>query len=129
MKKKREEEKKKSEVLILKKGINSIFFTEIEEEDQYYRNYFNVIKKLKILRKIITPISPLFSIYFGKWKKHISEYDKIILFDQGYDNKVLKYIRKKNQHAKIIFWYWNSVKEFNNCSDYSNSYIIIYYVV
>ena len=92
-----------SAVLILRLNDDDMFFNDLPQVEKYYRckktNFmFRVCRKFKL---------PVFSLFFGKWKKKIEKFDRIILFDNGYHKKISQYIRKKNKHAKIILWYWN----------------------
>lgn len=90
-------------VLILRLNDDDIFFKELPKIKKYYAcTQKNII--FRASRKLNLPI---FSLFFGKWKKNICSFDKIILFDNGYHKKISQYIRKKNKNAKIILWYWN----------------------
>ena len=96
--------------LILKKNNKDVFFENISEIEKYYwcstRNFF--------LRIFIKFKLPFLSIFFESWKKNIKKYNYIIVFDNGYNKKITEYIKKKNPEARIIFWYWNSLVEYNN---------------
>lgn len=53
------------------------------------------------------------SIFFGKWKKDIKNYDYIILFDNGYNRLVTSYIKRINSKIKIILWFWNPIIQYS----------------
>ena len=55
---------------------------------------------------------PFDSIAFSSdyLNKNISNYDIIILDETIYPDRVIKNIRKKNKHCKIIYWMWNTVE-------------------
>ncbi len=97
-------------IIILKKNNKDVFFENIYGIEKYYW----CSNKNILLRIIIKFNLPFLSILFGDWKKNIKKYDCIILFDNGYNKNIAKYIRKKNPEIKIIFWYWNALKEYNN---------------
>lgn len=54
---------------------------------------------------------PCSHIWFGNWKRELSDYDEIIVFDNNLNWNILKYINKKNPKARIIAWYWNFIKK------------------
>lgn len=94
-------------ILIIKKTKNSNIFKYLDFKDvesYYISNKENII--FKIFRK---SHSFLFSIFFGNWKKKLTKYDKVILFDNGFQNIIAKYIKSKNPNIKIILWFWNPV--------------------
>lgn len=98
-------------IIILKKNSNSIFFKYIEDKqiEKYYkineRNYlFRLSRKFKL---------PLFNLFLGKWTKNIKKYEKIIMFDNGFNEMIAKYVKKKNVNTKVVLWYWNPVTEYS----------------
>ena len=65
---------------------------------------------------------PFRSIWYDIWKRKISEYEIIIIFDVILDTEIIKYIKDKNKNIRIIFWYWNTIKsskEILNIKKYS----------
>lgn len=50
---------------------------------------------------------PFKSMWYGNWKKIVTQYDRIIVFDRLYGYDILEYIHRKNGKARLIFWYWN----------------------
>lgn len=100
----------KNKILIIRMKGTDFFFNSISNIEWYYRCsikniMFRFLKKMKL---------PLIYLYYGNWKKRLKEFDKVILFDTGFSNEIPKYIKKKNRNIKIIYWYWNSMKEHNN---------------
>lgn len=93
-----------------------------------------IIKRLRFLKNI-------YSILFGEWKKNILSYDEVIVFDNGLDEYILKWIFNKRK-SKIKVWVWNSTN-FNllrfrkfaeiysfdkqNCIDYKWNYLCQFY--
>lgn len=67
--------------------------------------YFSVVwlQKLNI---------PFGSIWYGRWKKKLSSYDKVIIFE-SYNWNIIEYIKHKNPRCRIIVWYWNPITEKN----------------
>lgn len=97
----------KNRIIIKKK--KDLFFI-------YYDNvysFFNVKETNVMYRLFIKLKLPLY-IFFGRWKKAIKKCDEVIIFDNGYNKQITKYIKKKNKKIKIIFWYWNAIFEYNN---------------
>lgn len=56
---------------------------------------------------------PFQNIWYGDWKKHLSEYHTILLHGSWLVEGIPHWIRKKNKKSKddlrIIWWYWNRV--------------------
>ena len=96
-------------ILIIKKNARDLFF----DRHNNIESYFSCTEK-NILFKICKKLKIPLNIFFGKWKKNIHKYDIVILFDNGYNYQISRYIKKKNKKIKIIFWYWNSLVEYKN---------------
>ena len=93
------------------------------EDNEFERFYSNNIRDLGcnvcevydrsiplILQKIYRRLYkyfPRLSLHYGRWKKIVNRYDVVVLFDNGVDDKIIKYIRKKNPKCRIIYWLWN----------------------
>lgn len=93
--------------LILKNDGNDLFFKE-------YENVQNYFWKKNLLFKIMKKIGLPLNYYLGSWKRDLNNIDSVIFFDNGYNSQVSKYIKKKNKNIRCIFWYWNSIIEYNN---------------
>lgn len=48
--------------------------------------------------------------FFAKWKRIISQYDTVILFDRYLNWNVLKYVKKHAPNCRCIIWYWNPIR-------------------
>lgn len=95
-------------IIILRKN-KDIFLTKYDIVKKCLKvDNHNLI--FRILIKLKFPIS----FFFGKWKKNIKNCDKVIIFDNIYNDQLTKYIKKKKSQIKIILWYWNSIVEYNN---------------
>lgn len=98
--------------IILKNKKEIYFWKKLCEkyniDELYYFNsnslIFKILKKFKIL-------------ILGKWKKNIKKYDKIIIFESLYNEKISKIIKKNNPQCKIIVYFWNFI-------DIHNEYIL-----
>lgn len=109
-----------------------------------YRKSNSVFYLLSLLWIQILKI-PGESIWYGNWKREIKKYDTIIVFDRVLSWKILKYIRKNNRNARIIVWFWNPIKSYNqmpnepgvelwsfdpsNCKKYNLHYNSQFYVI
>lgn len=93
--------------LILKKDGNDLFFKNDENVKSYFKNK-NLL--FRIIKKIGLPLN----IFFGDWKYELNNIDKVIFFDNGYNPQISKYIKSKNKDIRCVFWYWNSLIEYNN---------------
>ena len=102
--------------MIIKSNVNEFerYFTDalISNECDVYSQY----KKRRKLGTIIAIVLmkylkiPYQSWNYGKWKKVIRNYDKIIVFDRIWNYSIIKYIRKKNKNCKLILWCWNKLE-------------------
>ena len=54
---------------------------------------------------------PGYSLWYGSWKKNISEYDTVIIHADVRTRTVPRYIHKIKPSMRIIYWYWNPVNE------------------
>lgn len=52
---------------------------------------------------------PYKSLTYGDWKDTLDQYDTVILFDRILSWDILKFIKRKNPHLRLIAWYWNPV--------------------
>lgn len=98
-------------ILILKDNYNSF--------EQYYLDNLSkcgvdaefYYTSSCILRKMFTHYKlPLESLWYGEWKKRLSTYDCIIVFDSLHSDSLLRYIRKRYE-KRLIFWHWNPIKK------------------
>lgn len=112
----------KNNFLILKKDSNDIFFKYIKDyniESYYKINIRNIF--LRVLIKIKSPLVSKF--YSPTWKKSIKnkENNIVIMFDNGFDENIPKYIKKIDNNIKIILWLWNPVNKYSErylkCND------------
>ncbi len=53
--------------------------------------------------------SPLCSIFWGDWKKHIKEAEQVIIFDYGYQKGMEQYIKKINPSCQVYLFIWNII--------------------
>lgn len=97
-------------VLILKDNYNSFEQYYLDELDKHVTDAEFYYTSSSVFRKTFTHYAlPLESLWYGKWKKNLSSYDCIIVFDSLHSARLLKYIRK-NYNNRLIFWHWNPVK-------------------
>ena len=99
-----------SKTLIIKRNKGDVFFGKLDNIESYYNvpptNIF-----LRVCRKFHLPFEAFF---YGDWKSRLNDCDNVILFDNGYNPEIPKYIKNKNKNIRIIFWYWNSLVELGN---------------
>lgn len=78
---------------------------------------------LRAVRRIqielnITGMSP----WIASWKKHLNEYDTVIIHACKITPPVVRFIRQQAPNIRIIVWYWNPVdkcvplNEFSECN-------------
>lgn len=99
-------------VMILKLDRESVFMKYIPQgiiENTYIIRTSSFGFIMKLLRKI-----KLDFCLYGNWKKKLKKIDSVIIFDNGYNSSITKYVKKKNPACKIIFYYWNIINSYNN---------------
>lgn len=75
--------------------------------DNYYKEKYDPNSKFLILiRKLKIKFNLMF---FGNWKKNIKKYDKVIFFDNGFNEVFSYWIKKINPKCKTILWIWNPI--------------------
>lgn len=93
--------------LILKENSNSFekyYFDQLNKagiKTEFY--YINSSKTRKAFTHYGLPFD---NFWYGNWKKHLDQYDTIIVFDSLHTSKLLKYI-KSHSGARLIYWHWN----------------------
>ena len=94
--------------IILKNKKDIYFFNKISKKYNIEEFYFLNTDKLlfKLLKKIKIFI-------LGKWKKEINKYDKFIIFESLYNEKVTKKIKRTKKENKVILYFWNYIDDNN----------------
>lgn len=65
---------------------------------------------LRVIRKIhIKSNLPGISIWLGKWKHDISQYDQVICIASMYSYRILKWVKKANKKIRVINYFWDSI--------------------
>ena len=52
--------------------------------------------------------------FWGKWKKHVKEYELFILGENSFNPQFTRYIKKENPKARIIMFIWNCIVPYNS---------------
>ena len=94
--------------IILKNKKDIYFFNKISKKYNIEELYFlNTDKPLfKLLKKVKISI-------LGKWKNEINKYDKFIIFESLYNEKVAKKIKRTKKENKVIVYFWNYIDDNN----------------
>lgn len=94
--------------IILKNKKDIYFFNKIPKKYNIEELYFLNTNKLlfKMLKKVKIFI-------LGKWKKEINKYDKFIIFESLYNEKVAKKIKRSEKENKVIVYFWNYIDDNN----------------
>lgn len=94
--------------IILKNKKDIYFFNKISKKYNIEELYFlNTDKPLfKLLKKVKISI-------LGKWKNEINKYDKFIIFESLYNEKVVKKIKRTKKENKVIVYFWNYIDDNN----------------
>ena len=100
-----------TKTVILKDKAQSYFLKYLKDE--------NIIKELYYFntnKYIFKSLNKLKINVYGNWVKHIKEYNRFIIFDTLYNNRISKRIKKDNPNCKIILYYWNKISNINKDS-------------
>lgn len=94
--------------IILRNKKDIYFFNKISKKYNIEELYFlNTDKPLfKLLKKVKISI-------LGKWKNEINKYDKFIIFESLYNEKVAKKIKRTKKENKVIVYFWNYIDDNN----------------
>ena len=97
--------------LILKDNYNSFEQFYIDNMNNESANVQFYYGSSAFVRKLFTHYGlPLESLWYGEWKRHLEEYECVIIFDSIHTPNMVRYIR--NHFTKqIIFWHWNPIKK------------------
>ncbi len=97
---------------IIRNDAKGMFFKYIDDD-----NIYSAFKKVPhiIKRGMMKFHLPFRTFLYGTWKKNLNDCDIFILFDSDMYPDIIKYIKKKNKHCKVILYYWNVINEFNQC--------------
>lgn len=106
-------DKKSKNVVILFSDCNSLIGQQIKRRQD---NTFEIYKGQALVNRIIRKFHfktniPYQQIWYGSWKKHISDNTTIILFDSIFNIKIINWIKRRWKNVRIIFWFWNPVKQ------------------
>lgn len=52
---------------------------------------------------------PFKSLTYGYWKKNLSAYKTVILFDRILSWDIIRFLKKEDPDLRVIVWYWNPV--------------------
>ena len=101
------EEKMRENVLIIRHSKDDYFFGPVAENYNVKSTFCNKFeKKYFKLAMAYNICVPLFS--FG-WKHHVSEYNKIIIFDYGWSKEITDFIKKYNPTSQIHLFFFNTI--------------------
>lgn len=104
---------KRRNVLILRERKDDYFLPYIKNID-IHNIYKSSTKNIKIIFKVCKKLKlKAINMFFDEWKKHIKDYDTIIIFDNGYIESIAEYIKSKNSNCKIILYFWNPINPNN----------------
>ena len=74
-----------------------------------YSVTINEIYYLSLMNKILykSGIPFIYKSLIGDWKKTLSDYGTVIIFDKALTVQLVKYIHTYNPDCKILIWLWN----------------------
>lgn len=98
-------------ILVLKDNYNSF-------EQFYLDNLSSKIVDARFYYLSSTPMRKLFthyglpfeSFWYGEWKRHLAEYEYVIVFDSIHTSNMVRYLRKYFA-GRIVFWHWNPLNK------------------
>lgn len=94
--------------IILKNKNDIYFFNKIPKKYNIKEMYF--LNTDKVLFKMLKKVK---IFILGKWKYEINKYDKFIIFESLYSDRIAKKIKRKQKKGKVIVYFWNYIDDNN----------------
>ena len=90
--------------------------TKIKKSLSKENNIVEIYKDIGLLKRVVRRVHLRLirnyqNIWYGEWFKVDEIYKNIILFDSVLNIGIVDDIRKKFPESRIIFWYWNTIKD------------------
>lgn len=109
----KEKENNKEEVTILYPDSKSFIAQQIKMR---HKATFSIYKESSFLLRVLRSIHmhskfPFKHIWYGDWKEDLTDGATVILFDSIYNVEIVEWIMKQGKNIRLIFWFWNPVKE------------------
>lgn len=92
--------------IIIKDKKRNYFFQDICDKYNVQEMY-----GLRTDKKLYSKLSKKGIYILGKWKRDIEKYDEVILFESLYNERVAKYIKRKNPNCRLILFFWNTIMD------------------
>lgn len=101
-------EKYKDILIIYDSGLD-YFISHFEKKGLQTKRSFKRLSFIsRILRRIFIFLNLSQGFWYGNWKKDLLNFKTILIF-AGLDTGIVKFIRKTNKQARILYWYWDPV--------------------
>lgn len=86
------------------------FYRFCKESDIQCLQVFSHNKILFLISRILKKLEwKIPSFLWGDWKKEIIGCDKIVITDYAYFPQIVKYIKNRNPHCDVFFYYMNNI--------------------
>lgn len=117
------------DVLVIVYSKNDYFFPFLHSNKADIVSLFRTLNRveivmLKILRQLKLPLT----FFYERWKKDLSQYNKIVVFDAAYSCHLAKYLNKHSRHSAKYLYYWNpitkNILELHKINQLHNSFYI-----
>lgn len=96
--------------LVLVPNDKMYFFPYVNQKDITIKSVCKELSSVETqLMRGIRRLDLPYPMFFGNWKKNLSEYKKIILFDMCFTPSLVKYIISHSD-AKVYVYLWNPIK-------------------
>lgn len=96
-------------ILILYDSGLDYFISHFEKKGLQTKRSFKKLSLIsRIFRRIFIFLNLSQGFWYGNWKKDLLTFRTIIIFARP-DVDIVKFIRKTNNQARIIYWYWDPV--------------------
>ncbi len=102
---------KKYNYIYLKDNTKAYFLRKIKNAN--FQDYYMVNEKNPLFRWVRKKAIKS-DFYWGKWKKHVKDYDYFILGENSFNPQFTRYIKKQNPNARIIMFIWNAIVPWNS---------------
>lgn len=96
--------------LVLVPNDKMYFFPYVNQKDITIKSVCKELSSVETqLMRGIRRLDLPYPMFFGNWKKNLSEYKKVILFDMCFTPSLVKYIIA-HSNAKVYVYLWNPIK-------------------
>lgn len=84
-----------------------IVSNDIEINEVWRKRKFDGCFWVRVLQKLPFPCLLFLNFFLGDWRKHLEEYDKIVIFDSAYCDALGRWLKKIKKKEKCYIYMWD----------------------